>query len=434
MNSIHFEFIRPAGRTFFSPGDIVAGNCRVELNHNIAQQTARIDVVLSGRSEIRLFQRQLNSASVRLSYPGNSVTRLLEEHKTICTWSPGQYATTGHYVLPFQFMFPSRHKFAPTSNCLPPSTTHCGQTSQWSGVTRVVYEVEAQVFSWQGYCLRREASEITVSPFSWYPLPEAGLYNVTRHAEIESHHLDKPYMESDSLKKAMKRLTFTKTPIVHMDITIQMPSHATLGSSLPLLIGVEYDFQRSTTSELPPVWLTDLAIRIRENMEISQDLTNRQDPNSVVTRETDPYVKFHTNLKDFPVRITEQVDLRRVLPPDTLILKSSSFTSTMLRRFYDDISVTATIMCAQKSLQLEFTGKGELYIHPSSQPSMVQELAVPATDILLVSELMGSGILTPRIELPGGGRVNAKEAPPAELPFNLPPGGLVPSRSLAELP
>ena len=154
-----------------------------------------------------------------------------------------------------------------------------------------------------------------------------------------------------------------------------------MGEALPLYLGIEYDLEKSTAADLPPVLLREVRIGylIRQPLYTTDRITTIQSP--AMRRYT--HLVFENNNM---IPITERMALHQSLPPDKLVMDELSFETPNIRRFYHDFFLAITVICTGK----EFTASSRI---EGCEFSFVPPAALPKG-----IELPGSRLLPPEAQ------------------------------------
>jgi hypothetical protein len=391
QRTIGFEIYKPQSRPAYCPGDLLAGLCIVNLDYYTAEEIQRVDISFSGRSEVLLTER----ATGRPYYDNKRIV-FFEQVQTVASFQYPDQPSEGQYMYPFEFTFPAvavnpqQGPYAPhpAQMRLPPSVYTTVQTAPmyaggvlntvgYDGEIRIVYELQARIMGIQGYCKEQQACEIKFMPYAWYPHPKLGLYGIKRPLTVESSAL-KPYADRGAMHKIFKRVTIQDLPVSKFNLIMELPSHAVWGDNLPLFLGVDYDLDASTATELPEISLVTLDLTYNEHFAVGEEprFGSQMMPVVVSPKTQSHKVTLRRQMK--PIQITERTNISIEIATGELILRDLSFRTTNIRRYYDKLHVTVGIEVAKKFFQVHFAGSRDLFIHPLAPPESAAEVSSEA--------------------------------------------------------
>ncbi|MCJ1374649.1 hypothetical protein MMC20_005881 [Loxospora ochrophaea] len=239
------------------------------------------------------------------------------------------------------------------------------------------------------------------------------------------------YCESRQLMSKSDRLSFrsrakslvSKTPRLVFTIITELPAHAIMFEEMSVYLGIDYNLEHSTTEDLPPVLLREVRIGYLDQVELGfrQQMYSTE---RVTTIQSPPARKsVHCVFKkDQMVPITERMALRQILPPGRLVTDELSFETPNIRRYYHDLFITVTVVCAGEEFVASSRTEGRKFsfLPPALPPkgtellaSMVQPVEVPngeryeTESQAPLRELQGESLQelesrVPLVELPAG--------------------------------
>ena len=384
MTSIQIELIKEGGQQPYGPGDAVVGVVQLVLFPDTAQAVNRIEVAFSGRTEIECATRDAQypysgSHDRRLPWYGNGRSVLFDEAQTICSYDRINPPTLGETQWPFGFVFPSESSFDPqqrlrrwrTSADLPTALSEPGlplppsldvHRQDWpaksappaygttGGRVSIIYEVEARLVTAQGTYIRQVFSTIQFRPHTQPPAPSRVFCREERWFSAESRQAPvKNYKHSliSGAKSLLLKSLFTKFKLI-----LELPFHATMGEALPIYLGVDYDLESSTATDLPQVFLQSIRIGYVEQIELGPRQTSFMTGQSTTIQSSPSwrYIEFVYE-KDKMIPVTERMALHRKLHSDKLIADTFSFETPNIRRFYHNFFVSVTVVCNGKSFK-----------------------------------------------------------------------------------
>ncbi|MCJ1474956.1 hypothetical protein MMC13_003616 [Lambiella insularis] len=406
MASLRLQLSKPDGRDSYSPGDAVCGLVYIDSSYD-AEQVKRIEVVFSGRSEIECIQRESHYQFSGRAYEehrpwhGNCRIIYFDNIQTIGLFDDTHYLPSGVSHWPFSFVFPAvsntNQQLRPWRSSttlstvtsepgitLPPSlssyeedwptTSGPGVPSMIRGRANVMYELEARLVGRQGDYIRHDIC--TGLPFTPTrgPLTAQPTYFRKEHSfQSESRQL-LPGVDRFSLRSSAKNF-LAKPPVSAFKIITELPRFSTMGQPLSIYLGVDYDLEKSTATELPPVLLREVRVGFLEQIQLGvrRPLYATDRVSTIQSRPKRRFIQ-HVFKKENMARVTERMNLHQSLPPDKLLVNDLSFETPNLRRFYHDFFLTATLVCAGKEFTASVrTGAAEFcLLAPSAPPRGIE--------------------------------------------------------------
>ena len=403
MTFMHIEISQLQGRDSFRPGDLVTGLVHLKLSHDAAQNAKRIEVAFSGRSEISCAVRhsQPGTPDEEVPWHGNGRTVFFDELQTVCVFDQSHLPVLGDSQWPFSFVFPALT--SPTQRLsrwgtsinlptvssepdlpLPPSfvkkdnvwlsTGSPGVLGGMTGSVTILYELEARLVTAQGTFIRHSNKPLAFVPYNRLPVTEPSFFRREHSIRCESRRL-LPKVDQASFRFRAKSLML-KTPVSAFKIIFEIPTFSVAGEPLALHLGVDYDFENSTATQIPPVYLRTITIGYSDcvRLGLRHPVYATDQVQTIQTRYKTKILIARTFSKDAAPQITERTDLRHCLPLDKLVVHDLSFETSNIKRLFNRLYVTATVSCAdiEYPVGTRFGESTYDFIAPATPPEAVQ--------------------------------------------------------------
>ena len=382
MTSIQFELAEDGAHQPYGPGDAVAGIVHLVLFPDAAQAVKRLEVAFSGRTEIEcatLDTRYPYSGSYerRLPWYGNGRFVLFDEVQTICSYDQINPLTLGETLWPFGFVFPSESGFHPrqglrqwrTSAHLPTVLSEPGlplppslevNRQDWpaksaplvygttSGRVSIIYELEARLVTAQGSYIRQAFSTIRFRPHTQPQMAPPVFSRQERWFSAESRQVPLKNHRLSLISGA--RSLLLKSLVTRFKLILELPLYATMGEALPIYLGVDYDLDSSTATDLPQVFLESVKIGYTEQIELGPRQTSYMAGQSATIQSIPLWRNIRIVCeKDKMIPVTERMALHRTVLSEKLIVDKFSFETPNIRKYYHDFFVSITVVCNGKS-------------------------------------------------------------------------------------
>ena len=373
MTSLRFELSKLREDKSYRPGEPVSGLVHLNLFYDAAQNAKRIEVAFSGRSEIDCTMR-LSQHDKRVPWYGNGRIVFFDELQIVCDYDESHLPVLGKSEWPFSFTFPSLtssnqriQKWATSADLstvisepnlpLPPSFSHRAyfhRDDGWrppladqdsiNGCVSIIYELEARLVTAQGTYIRQSHQALSFLPYNRLPAAQPSFIKKRHLIRCASRRLAANTDQASFRSRAKSFML--KAPISAFFLIIEMPRFSVTGEALPLHLGIEYDFDNSTTTEIPPVYLRSVQIKYRDNVRLGlRQRVYATDKVQTICSQTNKFMQ-HTSAKNEMVQIIERMDLRHHLPLEELVVNDLSFETLNIARTLSVMFVTVTVSCA----------------------------------------------------------------------------------------
>ena len=168
-----------------------------------------------------------------------------------------------------------------------------------------------------------------------------------------------------------------KNRVAAFKIVFEIPTFSVAGEPFALYFGVQHDVEKSTTTELPPVYLRSVKIRYLEHVRLGlRQPVYTTDTVQTIKSMNQPIILQHDFGKDSQVRITEHMDLRDCILPEPLMVDGVAFETLNIKRNIVKASVALVLTCAGNEYPVysRFGEKNGTYsiIAPAAPPKGIE--------------------------------------------------------------
>ena len=408
MTSLKFEITSIPGRKSYRPGDVVSGFIHLDLSYKAAQAAKRIEVAFCGRSEI-----DCTHSADHSPWQGNSRTVFFDELQVVCVYDPTHLPVIGHTQWPFNFVFPAvasanqrlrkwDHLTTVASEPdfpLPPSypsrkrhadkinwSSKSASTKTWSyaaqGRASIIYDLEARLLTVQGTYLSLCNQLLSFIPYIRLPVTQPSYEQSVHPIQCESRRL-LPNFDQTSFRSRAKGFML-KNPVSAFKLIVGIPKFSVGGKPFPLYLGIQYDTEHSTTKELPPVYLQSVKISCVQRVFLGHHQPAQGADKGPKLRWQRQLIMLQYQFqKGSEVQITERIDLRDVIPVQSLMVHHVEFQTLNIEHKFLNLSVAMVVTCAGSeypvSAQLGDQNSTYSIIPPTAPP---KEFELASTDRL----------------------------------------------------